>query len=135
MKIRTTELKDKALDCAVAIAFGGANLRYDTVATWWITIDGKDRALSNGWAQSFCPSTNWQHGGEIIDREIDSLRKRSKAEELSLAYPNPNFKFKAEIFTDNDYFCGFGSTPLIAAMRCYVTSKLGDIVDIPEELI
>ena len=28
-----------------------------------------------------------------------------------------------------------GPTPLIAAMRCYVASKLGDDVDIPEELL
>jgi hypothetical protein len=27
-----------------------------------------------------------------------------------------------------------GPTPLIAAMRCYVASKLGDYIDIPEEL-
>ncbi len=30
---------------------------------------------------------------------------------------------------------GMGPTPLIAAMRCYVASKLGDEVDIPEELL
>jgi hypothetical protein len=28
-----------------------------------------------------------------------------------------------------------GPTPLIAAMRCYVASKLGDTVEIPEELL
>ena len=28
-----------------------------------------------------------------------------------------------------------GPTPLIAAMRCYVASKLGDEVDVPEELV
>ena len=28
-----------------------------------------------------------------------------------------------------------GPTPLVAAMRCYVASKLGDEVDVPEELI
>lgn len=27
-----------------------------------------------------------------------------------------------------------GPTPLIAAMRCYVASKLGDNVEIPEKL-
>jgi hypothetical protein len=27
-----------------------------------------------------------------------------------------------------------GPTPLIAAMRCYVASKLGDEVELPEEL-
>ena len=26
-----------------------------------------------------------------------------------------------------------GPTPLIAAMRCYVASKLGDMVEVPEE--
>lgn len=28
-----------------------------------------------------------------------------------------------------------GPTPLVAAMRCYVASRLGDTVEIPEELI
>ena len=27
-----------------------------------------------------------------------------------------------------------GETPLIAAMRCYVASKLGDEIDLPKEL-
>jgi hypothetical protein len=27
-----------------------------------------------------------------------------------------------------------GDTPLIAAMRCYVASKLGSLVDVPKEL-
>lgn len=125
MKIRTSELIDEKLDWAVAVCENRSGRTY--------MRDGK---LYEPLCEEFlCYSTNWAKAGEIIDREIDSLRKRSEAEELSLAYPNPNFKFKAEIFTDDDYFCGFGSTPLIAAMRCYVTSKLGDIVDIPEELI
>jgi len=29
----------------------------------------------------------------------------------------------------------FGPTPLIAAMRCYVASKLGDEVEVPSELL
>jgi hypothetical protein len=29
----------------------------------------------------------------------------------------------------------YGKTPLIAAMRCFVASKLGDEVDIPKELL
>ena len=31
--------------------------------------------------------------------------------------------------------CERGPTKLIAAMRCYVASKLGDEVDVPEELL
>ena len=30
---------------------------------------------------------------------------------------------------------GYGPTPLIAAMRCYVASKLGDEVEVPVELL
>ncbi|MNW06473.1 hypothetical protein D3C71_2028910 [compost metagenome] len=30
---------------------------------------------------------------------------------------------------------GDGPTPLIAAMRCYVASRVGDEVDLPEELL
>jgi hypothetical protein len=32
-------------------------------------------------------------------------------------------------------FNGYGITPLIAAMRCYVASKLGDEVEIPAGLL
>jgi hypothetical protein len=28
-----------------------------------------------------------------------------------------------------------GPTPLVAAMRCYVASKLGDTVEIPDDLV
>lgn len=30
--------------------------------------------------------------------------------------------------------CGEGPTPLIAAMRCYAVSKLGETAEVPEEL-
>lgn len=87
-------------------------------------------------AKRYSPSTDWSQGGPINEREIDCIRKRSKAEEADLAHPNPNFKFKAEIFANiNGYFCGHGPTPLIAAMRCYVASKLGDEIEIPIDLL
>lgn len=85
--------------------------------------------------QNWCPSTDPAQGQPILEREIDTIRKRSAAEEATLRYPNPNFKFKAEKFADIDgYVCGFGPTMLIAGLRCYVSSKLGNEVEIPEEL-
>jgi hypothetical protein len=33
-----------------------------------------------------------------------------------------------------DLYVEYGPTPLIAAMRCYVASKLGDEIDLPKEL-
>ena len=40
-----------------------------------------------------------------------------------------------EGYSGDTYRCGGeGPTPLIAAMRCFVASRLGDEVDVPEEL-
>ena len=126
MKIKTSELIGRSLDYAVAIALGGTDLGFDTVATWWIIIDGKDRALSRGWsaAQNFSPSTDWNQGGPIIEQEDMKITRWDD-------YPN----WTAHHPLDPNRFSLRGDTPLIAAMRCYVASKLGDEVEVPDELI
>jgi len=64
-------------------------------------------------------STDWSQGGPIIEREGIALL--------------PEHEWCGYI--DNIRSQKYGPTPLIAAMRCYVASKLGDIIDIPEELL
>jgi hypothetical protein len=59
-------------------------------------------------------STDWAQGGAIIEREGIALIPGWTAE-------RPGFSAD-------------GETALIAAMRCYVASKLGDEVEIPSEL-
>ena len=68
----------------------------------------------------------WEFGGPIIEREGLQLRKRN------------DFHFPAPFWQAgqwSDITLMPGPTPLIAAMRCYVASKLGDDVDIPQELL
>jgi hypothetical protein len=67
------------------------------------------------------PSTNWALGGPIIERE-----------KIATNYSMKRECWFAENFIETEI--GSGATPLIAAMRCYVASKLGDEVQIPEEL-
>ena len=62
------------------------------------------------------PSTNWAQGGPIIEREGIEFRASGT---------------QASIVDGRTYY---GPTHLIAAMRCYVASKLGDDVDVPKEL-
>ncbi len=67
-------------------------------------------------------STDWSQGGPIIEREeidVQSVGERY-------------WRCKK---SNGTHISGHGPTPLIAAMRCYVASKLGDTVDIPEELV
>jgi hypothetical protein len=129
MNMKTSELTGAALDWAVAKCEGATDFRFDTVATYWITLDGKDRALSKGWAQSFNPSTDWSQGGPIIERAGIEIR-------VHCTHNNAITSWGAE----KDWPMGktigcCGPTPLIAAMRCHVASKLGDEVDVPDELI
>jgi hypothetical protein len=67
----------------------------------------------------FQPSVDWEQGGAIIESEIIELE-------------HDGFKWWARIKADEDFN---GTTPLEAAMRCYVASKLGDEVEVPEELL
>jgi hypothetical protein len=67
-------------------------------------------------------STDWAQGGPIIERE-----------HISAFYV---YWGEWEAFDDKTMPPSKhrGPTPLIAVMRCYVASKLGDDVNIPEEL-
>lgn len=65
------------------------------------------------------PSTNWEHGGPIIERERITV----------IAMPNGTWATSTPLHSFHH------PTPLIAAMRCYVASKLGDEVEIPAELL
>ena len=68
-------------------------------------------------------STDWAQGGPIIEREG------------MLIAPDPCGWEARHPGDDGDSTEAVGPTPLIAAMRCYVASKLGDEVDVPDELI
>jgi hypothetical protein len=70
----------------------------------------------------FQPSVDWEQGGAIIECEI-----------IGLDYDATD-GWQARDF-DTQQITATGRTPLEAAMRCYVASKLGDEVKVPEELI
>jgi hypothetical protein len=70
-------------------------------------------------AGELSPSTQWHYGGPIIERE----------EICVLAPVRGLWRSRKNGRTQ------YGPTPLIAAMRCYVASKLGDDVEIPQELL
>lgn len=119
MKIKTAALIGPALDWAVA-------------QCEMMREDYRDRGLlvhRIGYGQPMPPySTDWSQGGPIIEREwldITSWPNESDEEQRWQCHqydaPNP--------------YQAVGPTPLIAAMRCFVASRLGDKIEIPEELL
>jgi hypothetical protein len=77
-------------------------------------------------------STDWSRGGSIIDRE----RIMTEPQWIYNEQGVPSVRWRAQILPYAGCavaeFC-YGATPLIAAMRCFVTAKLGKDVN-PEVL-
>lgn len=68
-------------------------------------------------ARPYAPSTNWSIGGPILEREGFELR--------------PDFGGNAPDWTAmGNGIYAVGQTPLVAIMRAYVTSRLGNEVNL-----
>ena len=78
------------------------------------------------WFADYNPSTNWSQGGPIIEQEGITITHHGNDWKDAWSARKGDGHWKGEE--------AYGPTPLIAAMRCYVASKLGDEVEIPEEL-
>ncbi len=118
MKMKASELQGAALDWAAAKAEGFTPTQawtYGEVAIW------------KGRAYKYAPSTDWAQGGSIIEREGISLRR-------GFADDGGFEGWVAQLWAQDTTVFEDGPTPLIAAMRCYVASKLGDEIDVPSEL-
>jgi hypothetical protein len=115
--MKTADLTGAALDWAVAKCEG--------VTVWYDDLPQVLRT-TKGLEKEYSPSDNWAQGGPIIEREGISVEyNRAEFTWLWTAYK------LGDPHEDNPEG---GPTPLIAAMRCYVASKLGAEVEIPEEL-
>lgn len=124
MKIKTSELVGTQLDWAVAKCEGATEFSSDGISICFM-LHGKQRVLGNGFCpgMNYSPSTDWAQGGPIIERENIGIGHAWEGNDwLACAHD-----MSAPVIC--------GPTPLTAAMRCYVASKLGDMVDIPDNLV
>ena len=121
MKIKTAQLIDAALDWAVALA------RDESVRVELGRVRFALSQFTNDY-DLYSPSTDWAQGGPIIDN-IKGLQFKH------WLGSKPGTCCEAHIHNYEGDWVQFGPTTLIAAMRCYVDSELGDEVDVPEELL
>jgi hypothetical protein len=131
--MKTNELTGVALDWAVAKCEGVTDeWREDGPFLW----HGVPCIRSGGHDVNYRPSSEWWLGGPIIDRE--DIAMSATPDGLWAAYAPKGTRLvqhggqAVEVF--NWTYKQQGYSPLIAAMRCYVASKLGDEIDLPKEL-
>ena len=114
MKIKTSDLNGIALDWAVA------SIECDT---GWLA-----RHMHLLYTMPY--STDWAQGGPIIERERMTLSYNKNGQTYSAHVS----RFRQRGMSNRTRWRS-GPTPLVAAMRCYVASKLGEEIDIPQELL
>ena len=121
MKIKTSELSGNALDWAVAKCGG---------------VEPVAIKRKHGPGYTLYPfrlatlpleySTKWAQGGPIIEREHISTNWLGTHWQANVGFDPESGESDAD---------EAGHTALIAAMRCYVASKLGEEVEIPDSII
>lgn len=120
MKIKTSELSGAALDWAVAKCEGrdmyAERVKSGKPAIWFRDSGTHKDGFNTDYG-------GWTICGPIIERE--KISPYYMPGEVGGAW-------RAELLGK---FPSAGSTPLVAAMRCYVASKLGNEVEVPEELV
>ena len=130
-KKRVAELEGAQLDWAVAVA-SGEPLSVDA----WQSSDKPGTlpfvmvGTGEGDKRVYYPSSSWCHGGQIIERERIGLASQKNLEGSAWEWVACKGGY------DNSYHTNcvhmVAATPLIAAMRAFVASKLGDEVEVPE---
>lgn len=128
MKIETQKLRDAQLDYAVAICEGWARIQYGGKLTqiWMQRVNARG-VMGSESLSSLCYTTDWAKAGPIIERERIRITPFPPGRESE--------GWAAGIYGAEPMMGMCGSTTLIAAMRCYVASKLGDTVEVQDELL
>lgn len=122
MKVKTTELTGAALDYAVAVTIhGGATfltkpMMSEIPYVFVTTEDGRELRVSY--------STRWEECGPLVGKFKIDIEHQGNDVLASIYEPHG--------LRDADYF---GPTELIAICRAVVACRLGNEVEIPEELL
>ena len=131
MKVKTSEAEGQVLNYLVGRAEGRKPSCYTGIVRATAHPDFPDSPPIFGPELNY--STDWALAGPIIEREgiaLDCLRT---------CFVIDSWVATSEMVREGDHYSPVieftGSTPLLAAMRCYVASKMGDEVEVPNELV
>lgn len=112
VRVKVQDLGGDALDWAVLVSL------------YPIMVESNPKAA----IATFKPSSTWMSGGPIIEQMRPTFRPEEDGVRASVVWFDTSLQKQRGV-------SAFGGTYLVAAMRCYVASKLGDEIEIPVELL
>ncbi|WP_145257062.1 phage protein NinX family protein [Pseudomonas sp. DE0157] len=127
IEVETTDLAGEALGWAVGKA-EGLELELEPPhygASW--RVFARHRYTATEEAKRYNPWEDWSLGGNLIDKYSAMIR----------GYPNQMYESLAiaRVRISGALAWQSGQTPLIALCRVIVAAKVGDIVQVPKELM
>lgn len=121
MKVKTSELIGDALDWAVGKA-AGLKLRVSKACS----PGNKVFEVHKRGDYWYCPSQSWSICGRLL--EVERIAVQPHHGETQPWETNGTSDETGALFFM------YGDNPLVAICRCYVAIKLGDEVEVPDEL-
>lgn len=119
VKVKTEELTGAALDWAVAKVMGVKVITDPNSPRQRQMVE--DTEAVNGW-YCYSPSTDWSHGGPLIEKSYVSVQIMRGG-------------WEADVFDARIPSLQWSNSPLEAVCRAVVASRLGDEVEVPQELV
>ena len=124
MKFKTDSLSGRELHYCVALALGKSTGKTEYYLEWFLS-------RLRGFI-SYEPSRDWSQGGVLVDLEKLTVTFHTEINKWVAATQLPSKYDQATGTYFPNGSCG--DTALEAICRAYVNIKLGDVVEIPENL-
>lgn len=126
IEVQAADLIGPALDWAVAKAVGECSPQRG----------GGVCVVAHGHTlHRFCPSTEWSHGGPLIEKENLTVERSPSMRGCAVVGFHNWRAVHPKNYGGLIRHTGYGETALIAACRAVVSAKIGDTVQVPKELM
>lgn len=122
-KIKVSEATSQQLNWLVAKCEGVAITKFKESPSLFF----------GGGFDKYAPSTNWEQGGPILDKERIGTTPFTITVGPDKGTKEWFANYESFVDVTPNYYSG--PTKLIAGMRCYVAAKLGEEVEVPDELV
>lgn len=122
-EVEVAEVTGKALDWATGVAVGKKMVVRKATGQDSGDLRVWESIGDLGGVSWFAPSSNWMHGGPLIDQYVGALSGQNNVRDYAIACPK------------GTCVVSYGDTLLMAACRAIVSSRLGAKVRVPAILL
>lgn len=116
---------------SIEFEWGDGQFGRGALGDYYLTLDEAQlevRGTMQGMLDGYTPTTDWEVGGPLLDKYGVLFAATHRSCDL------PRQVLATLDTLGESSACGIGTTRLVAAMRCIVIAKMGEVIDVPDEV-